>query len=122
MTKSSIQHELARFTAGHAETFTDERNTQRRPVVVLDMEATSATVDRLIFVLAIAAGAVLRLWQINATGFNTDEAVYSGQAAGIVGDPTLKPYFPVFRAHPLLSQFMVALLFRYTGTSDVVAR
>ena len=72
--------------------------------------------------IAIAGtGAFLRLWQLGALGFNSDEAVYAGQAAAIAGDPALKAIFPVFRAHPLLYQFVLALLFR-GGTRDLVAR
>jgi 4-amino-4-deoxy-L-arabinose transferase-like glycosyltransferase len=66
-------------------------------------------------------GAFLRLWQVGALGFNSDEAVYAGQAAAIAGDPALKGIFPVFRAHPLLYQFVLAVLFR-GGTRDLVAR
>jgi hypothetical protein len=72
-------------------------------------------------VVIIAAGAFLRLWKINALGLNTDEAVYAGQAAGIIGDPALKPYFPVFRAHPLLFQFIVSLGY-LSGVSDLTGR
>jgi hypothetical protein len=61
-------------------------------------------------ILAVAAG--LRLWQLNDVGFNSDEAVYSGQAAAIAGDPELKELFPVFRAHPLLFQTFLSLGFR----------
>ena len=72
--------------------------------------------------VAIAGGsAFLRLWQLNALGFNSDEAVYAGQAAAIAGDPALKGIFPVFRAHPLLFQFALAVLFR-GGSRDLVAR
>lgn len=72
--------------------------------------------------VAIAGGsAFLRLWQLNALGFNSDEAVYAGQAAAIAGDPALKGIFPVFRAHPLLYQFVLAVLFR-GGSDDLVAR
>ena len=61
-------------------------------------------------ILALAAG--LRVWQLNEVGFNSDEAVYSGQAAAIAGDPELKELFPVFRAHPLLFQTFLSLGFR----------
>src|ERR671914_230379 len=61
-------------------------------------------------ILALAAG--LRVWQLNEVGFNSDEAVYSGQAAAIAGDPDLKELFPVFRAHPLLFQTFLSLGFR----------
>jgi hypothetical protein len=71
--------------------------------------------------IILGIGAFLRLWQINSVGFNTDEAVYSGQAAAIAQVPVLKDIFPVFRAHPLLFQFILALVFHF-GVSDVGAR
>jgi hypothetical protein len=57
----------------------------------------------------LVAGATLRLWQINAVGLNSDEAVYAGQGASIAGDPQLAPFFPTFRAHPLLFQSLVSI-------------
>ncbi len=71
--------------------------------------------------LILVLGGALRLWLINIHGYNSDEAVYAGQAAGIVGNPELQPYFPVFRAHPLLFQFVIALAFS-GGVVDVVGR
>ena len=62
----------------------------------------------LLFGIAVCALAV-RLWHFNDVGYNSDEAVYSGQGAGIAHDPQLAPYFPVFRAHPLLFQSLVAI-------------
>src|SRR5512140_2996124 len=62
-------------------------------------------VSRLILFLAMAAGTFMRIWQINAMGYNTDEAVYAGQAAAISGVSGLKDMFPIFRAHPLLVPF-----------------
>ncbi len=60
--------------------------------------------------LAILVAALLvRLWHFNDVGYNSDEAVYAGQGAGIAHDPQLAPYFPVFRAHPLLFQSVVAI-------------
>ena len=60
--------------------------------------------------LAIAVvGFGLRLWQLDVLGFNSDEAVYAGQAAAIASDPALKDIFPIFRAHPLLFQWSMAL-------------
>jgi hypothetical protein len=58
------------------------------------------------------AAAFLRLWRIDAVGFNSDEAVYAGQGAAIAGDEDLQPFFPVFRAHPLLFQTFLSLGFR----------
>ncbi|MEO5704933.1 MAG: glycosyltransferase family 39 protein [Candidatus Limnocylindrales bacterium] len=72
-------------------------------------------------VAIVIGGVSLRLWQINAFGYNSDEAVYAGQAAGMVGDADLQPFFPVFRAHPLLFQFVLALSFN-GGVVDVVGR
>jgi hypothetical protein len=57
----------------------------------------------------IAAGAVVRLLNFNALGYNSDEAVYAGQGASIAHDATLAPFFPVFRAHPLLFQAIVSI-------------
>ena len=61
-------------------------------------------------VLALAA--LLRVWQLNDVGFNSDEAVYSGQAAAIAEHPDLEDLFPVFRAHPLLFQTVLSLGWR----------
>lgn len=64
-------------------------------------------------VAAVAApAAILRLWNLNVLGFNSDEAVYAGQAAAIVGDRQLNGLFPLFRAHPLLFQMAVSLVYR----------
>lgn len=71
--------------------------------------------------IILGVGAFLRLWQINNLGYNSDEAVYAGQAAAMAADPTLKAIFPVFRAHPLLFQFVLALSFSF-GVNDLVGR
>lgn len=73
--------------------------------------------------LAIAgAGTWLRLVRIDALGFNSDEAVYAGQAAAIAGVPKLDAIFPVFRAHPLLFQLAVSVLYSHFGVSDLTPR
>ena len=72
--------------------------------------------------LAIAlAGFGLRLWQLDVLGFNSDEAVYAGQAAAIASDPALKEIFPIFRAHPLLFQWVMALTMAF-GVEEVGLR
>jgi Dolichyl-phosphate-mannose-protein mannosyltransferase len=63
----------------------------------------------------------LRLWQLTAVGFNSDEAVYTGSSASIAGNNTLTAVFPVFRAHPLLFQTLLSLLLRIHDT-DWTAR
>ena len=77
--------------------------------------------SRLILVLAMAAGFFLRIWQIDAMGFNTDEAVYAGQAAAIARVAGLRDIFPIFRAHPLLFQFILSLVYR-VHFSDLLGR
>ena len=57
----------------------------------------------------VAVALVVRFWHFNDVGYNSDEAVYSGQGAGIAHDSQLAPFFPVFRAHPLLFQSVVSI-------------
>lgn len=73
---------------------------------------SEVVLSRLILALSMAVGSFLRIWQINAMGYNTDEAVYAGQAAAIAGVAGLKDIFPIFRAHPLLFQFVLSLIYR----------
>ena len=73
------------------------------------------------FLIALAVGVFLRYWRLNAVGFNSDEAVYAGQAASIAGQSTYLPYFPIFRAHPLLFQSLLSLPYQF-GVADVVGR
>jgi hypothetical protein len=67
--------------------------------------------------LAIAVRVVL----LNSVGYNSDEAVYAGQGAAIAQVPVLKDLFPVFRAHPLLVQFTLALFYKF-GMNDLTGR
>ena len=71
--------------------------------------------------LIVVIAAAMRLYGLTAVGMNSDEAVYSGQAASIAGDAALTPFFPIFRAHPLLVQTTLALAFNIEG-GDTVAR
>jgi hypothetical protein len=71
--------------------------------------------------LSLGGGAVLRVWRIDALGFNSDETVYAGQAASIANDPSLRDLFPIFRAHPLLFQAVLSLPFRL-HVSDLYGR
>jgi 4-amino-4-deoxy-L-arabinose transferase-like glycosyltransferase len=97
-----------------------ERTSGREIIQSLPI-VNEAVLSRLLLVLAISSGAFLRIWQIDAMGYNTDEAVYSGQAAAIAGVPVLKDIFPIFRAHPLLFQFLLSLLYRIQF-SDLLGR
>jgi len=69
-------------------------------------------IPRLLMAAAVISAVFMRVWEINTLGYNTDEAVYAGQAAAIAGVPTLKEIFPVFRAHPLLFQFLLSLIYK----------
>jgi hypothetical protein len=64
---------------------------------------------------------MVRTISLNALGYNSDEAVYAGQGAAIAQVPVLKDIFPIFRAHPLLFQFTLALAFNW-GVSDILGR
>jgi len=74
--------------------------------------------------VALVTGALLRLWQLNQFGVNSDEAVYLGQAAALADEPTLSRFFPLFRAHPLLFPFFVSLTIPFVGYQglDLVGR
>ncbi|MCH7745528.1 MAG: glycosyltransferase family 39 protein, partial [Chloroflexi bacterium] len=71
-------------------------------------------------VLAVAV--LFRVLDIDRVGFNSDEAVYSGQAAALIGDPNFSVFFSIFRAHPLLLQTLLGGLFAVVGVVDVAAR
>jgi putative flippase GtrA len=70
----------------------------------------------------LVAATVVRLWSIGTVGLNNDEAVYAGQAASLAGDQTYGPLFAVFRAHPLLVQFLNSVPFRFLGVNDITPR
>ncbi|MEU0877983.1 glycosyltransferase family 39 protein [Lentzea sp. NPDC005914] len=74
-----------------------------------------------VMTVVLVVGGVLRVWALDAIGFNSDEAVYAGQAASIAGDDTLSSLFPIFRAHPLLFQTLLSVGF-LGGVSDLGAR
>jgi hypothetical protein len=69
----------------------------------------------------VGVGLFVRLWDLDANGFNSDEAVYAGQAAALAGNPLYMDQFPVFRAHPMLVQIVLSPLFR-SGEVDVAGR
>jgi hypothetical protein len=77
--------------------------------------AEAARADRPALALAaiLVLGVSLRVWQLDALGFNSDETVYLGQGAALAGVPELDPYFPLFRAHPLLFQALLSIGFRF---------
>ena len=70
----------------------------------------------------IVVAAALRLWAIGSVGFNNDEAVYAGQGASLAADQTYSGLFAIFRAHPLLLQFLYSISFRFLGVNDIAPR
>ena len=75
-----------------------------------------------ILILIIFSASLLRLWDLGSIGFNNDEAIYSGQAATLAGHKEFSEYFSIYRAHPLLLQFMISILFGNLGIDDTIAR
>ena len=71
--------------------------------------------------LTLALGLLVRLTNLNAFGFNSDEAVYAGQSASLAGNPLFVNQFPIFRAHPLLMPTLLSPLFS-SGTPDLRGR
>ena len=78
-----------------------------------------STTAALVGVLAVAT--FVRLWKLDATGLNSDEIVYVSQGASLAGDPAFASRFPIFRAHPLLFQSLLAIIHTFSG-SDFLAR
>lgn len=74
-----------------------------------------------ILTVVTALATFVRAWQLDALGFNSDEAVYAGQAAALAGNPRYAELFPVFRAHPMLFQAVLSPFFR-SGEVDLAGR
>jgi 4-amino-4-deoxy-L-arabinose transferase-like glycosyltransferase len=53
---------------------------------------------------------------------NNDEAIYAGQAASLAKYSEYQEQFSIFRAHPLLLQFMISIPFYLFGVHEFTAR
>lgn len=83
---------------------------------------TRRSVPVWVWAVGIAVAAVaLRVWALDRVGFNSDEVVYSSQSAALAGNTGLSRLFPLFRAHPLLFQSVVSLVYRIQ-VSDFLGR
>ena len=69
----------------------------------------------------VVVASVLRVWRLDHVGFNSDEVVYSSQALALADKVQYSRLFPVFRAHPLLFQSLVSIVYRI-HVSDFLAR
>src|SRR6185437_5572715 len=97
------------------------RRTKRRTILLGGPFGWALTAAALILIAGTAA--YVRFAGLSQVGFNSDEAVYSGQAAAIAGFQPYGQLFGVFRAHPLLVQFIVALGYALSGhVSDWLPR
>ena len=72
----------------------------------------------LIFVIAFT----IRAYDLGKLAFNNDEAIYAGQAASLANYSEYQEQFSIFRAHPLLLQFMISISFYFFGINEFTAR
>lgn len=87
---------------------------------VLERHRTAVLVGA--FSATFVAGIVLRFFALGRLGLNSDEAVYTGQAATLAGVDGFAEEFSIFRAHPLLYQYTVSVVYRIFGLSDFSPR
>ena len=100
----------------------DIEKTYKRPPRPRKEKLGFARAFKVLPFLSVAVPAlVLRLYELNALGFNSDEAVYAGQAASIAGQPAFLESFPIFRAHPLLFQTVLSVVYQ-GSVSDLAGR
>ena len=76
---------------------------------------------RVMLCALLGVAAAVRMIDLDRLGFNSDEAVYAGQAAALAGNPVYAGTFPVFRAHPMLVQSLLTVVYR-TGEHDTAGR
>jgi hypothetical protein len=91
----------------------------RRPHRILTLRPLLTTGIPVAALIAVAT--VLRFWQLDKVGFNSDEAVYSGTAASLAGNDVMRGMFPIFRAHPLFMQILLSFVM-HGSVSDWSAR
>jgi hypothetical protein len=85
----------------------------RGPIALAYDRVLAASWIIVCLIVITGVGAAVRLVNLTAVGYNSDEAVYAGQGASIAHDQVLAPYFPVFRAHPLLFQSVVSIGYQF---------
>lgn len=86
------------------------------------VERRSLGLQTIAYTVAFTMAIALRFMQMDRLGLNSDEAVYAGQAATLAGVPGFAEDFSIFRAHPLLYQYSLSLVYRVFGFSEVAGR
>jgi hypothetical protein len=94
--------------------------TREAPEVLVEVEDHRARQRRRMFLSFAVLGIIgialyVRLIHLTALGFNSDEAVYTGQAGALAGVGDYARNFSPFRAHPLLLQTILAMEFTMLG-------
>jgi hypothetical protein len=87
----------------------------------LERAARTRAIELGILAVAVLIGIALRMVQLGSVGLNSDEAVYAGQSASLVGNPHFTDNFPVIRAHPLLFQLIASPFYR-SGIPELPGR
>lgn len=80
------------------------------------------TTGIIILFAIISIACSVRFLDLGQIGFNNDEAIYSGQAATLAGYEEFSEDFSIYRAHPLLLQFFISIVFGIAGIVDSAAR
>ncbi len=121
MSENSIVLRQLAVGLGHSRGFADEVRERTALWLARYVYVRATTIGWSLFAVGLSVGCFLRCWHLNALGYNSDEAVYSGQAAAIADVPDLKPFFPIFRAHPLLFQTLDSIGYQF-GAGDLFGR
>ena len=100
---------------------TDTNDLSLYRALPLEKAFSSTLLHYIVLALVMGLAITLRITDLNAIGYNSDEAVYAGQGAALAQVPILKDLFPIFRAHPLLVQSLLAISYHF-GDYDVTGR
>ena len=86
------------------------------------IEAHASAILLTTAVAGLSLGLFLRFFALGRLGINSDEAVYTGQGATLAGIDGFAEDFSIFRAHPLLFQYVVSIAFRLFGFHEITGR
>ncbi|MFW2380434.1 MAG: hypothetical protein ACN4GZ_01660, partial [Acidimicrobiales bacterium] len=86
--------------------------TLEQPAALKAPRAKLRWIEAILVGLIVLVGGALRVINLDAVGLNSDEAVYAGQGGALLEVGSLPDHFSIFRAHPLLLQFVMGIVFR----------